>query len=518
MLHDAAIAPGRGLLTGLAPAWQQALLRLGVSWTFLIGVFLPDWRAMAGQWWDSSTYNHVLLVPAILGWLVWLRKDELLKLKPATWMPGLIPVFGALAVWLLGSFSGLSIARQVGAVALLPASALLLLGPRVGAGLAFPLGYMAMLVPFGDELVPPLQTITAKLTVMLTHLSGIPARIDGVFIDTPAGLFVVAEACSGVKFLIAMFAFGVLVANVCFQRWSRRIAFLAVAVIVPILANGVRAWGTIYVAQSMGAEFATGFDHIVYGWLFFAVVIALVLALSWRWFDRSPDDAMIDAARIEGSPLLARLAERTIRPVMALVAIVFATLGVQAWAVAAERLSAPVASQLDFAAVSGWHRVDYAPALDWQPRASGAEHRLLGSYADAAGRTVDVFFAVYTTQGEGKEAGGFGEGALTPDSEWAWADDGAAMADAKAERLIGQGRIERLAQTSYRTGELVTGSNARLKLANMTDRLLLRERPTMLLILSAEARPGKSPAEAIDAFRKAVGPLGPWMDRMAQVR
>jgi len=43
-----------------------------------------------------------------------------------------------------------------------------------------------------------------------------------VFIDTPAGLFEVAEACSGVKFLIAMTAFGVLASNVCFVGWKRR--------------------------------------------------------------------------------------------------------------------------------------------------------------------------------------------------------------------------------------------------------------------------------------------------------
>ena len=96
------------------------------------------------------------------------------------------------------------------------------------------------------------------------------------------------------------------------------------------------------------------------------------------------------------------------------------------------------------------------------------------------------------------------------------------MADAKSEVLLGQGLVERLAQTTYRTGEVLTGSNTRLKLANIADRLALRARPTMLLILSAE-RPagdpsGRSPAESIAAFRAAAGPLGPWMDRIGRVR
>ncbi len=146
------------------------------------------------------------------------------------------------------------------------------------------------------------------MAVALTHASGVPAQIDGVFIDTPVGLFEVAEACSGAKFLIAMVALGTLVAHLCFASWKRRAAFMAAAVVVPVLANGVRAWGTIYIAQSQGLEFAAGFDHIVYGWVFFAIVIVALLGAAWPFFDRTPDDPLLDAEAIEASPLLTRLA------------------------------------------------------------------------------------------------------------------------------------------------------------------------------------------------------------------
>jgi hypothetical protein len=57
-----------------------------------------------------------------------------------------------------------------------------------------------------------------------------------------------------------------------------------------------------------GRRVRRGFDHIVYGWIFFALVMAAVLGAWWRWFDRSPDAPLIDAAAIKASPLLARLA------------------------------------------------------------------------------------------------------------------------------------------------------------------------------------------------------------------
>lgn len=308
MPPEAVLPRPRTWLARVPEAWRTPLLRLGLAWAGLIALAWSAWSEMAWQWWNASTYNHILLVPPILFWLVRMRWSELTKLTPQAWWPGLGLLAGGLVAWLGGSIAGINLVSQFGAVVLLQASVTLLLGPRVAAGLLFPLGYMLFLVPFGDEIVPALQSITAEMAVALTHASGVPAVIDGVFIDTPAGLFEVAEACSGVKFLVAMVALGTLVAHLCFASWKRRAVFMAVAVIVPVLANGVRAWGTIYIAQSQGVAFAAGFDHIVYGWIFFALVMAAVLGVSWRFFDRSPDDPLIDADALEAAPLLARLA------------------------------------------------------------------------------------------------------------------------------------------------------------------------------------------------------------------
>lgn len=496
-------------------AWRKAGLPLAVGWLVLIGLFHVDWAAMAGQWWNSSTYTHILIVPAIVAWLVAARAPQLALLRPRAWWPGLIAFAGAGLLWLLGTLAGFSLASQAGAVAMLVGCAVTFLGPKPSAGLVFPLAYLAFLVPFGDELIPALQMITAKLTITLVGLSGIPAKIDGVFIETPAGLFEVAEACSGVKFLIAMVAFGTLVANVCFRSWMRRAAFLTLAIIFSILANGVRAWGTIFLAQYVGAEQATGIDHLIYGWIFFAVVMTAVLAIAWRFFDRGAADPMIDAPAIDRSAVLTKLERYSIGKPFAMLMLAALAMTVMAWATAADRLRAPLPSEISLPEVVGWQRVSYTPTVPWEPRANGAEHRLLGRYRDAEGRQVDVFFALYALQDEGREAGGFGEGALRPGSGWAWLSPGAPVTEAKADRLLGAGRHMRLAETTYRTGRVTTGSNLRLKLANITDRLALRARPTMLLILSSE---DPKPEASLRAFRASVGPLGPWMDRMAQTR
>jgi EpsI family protein len=256
-------------------------------------------------------------------------------------------------------------------------------------------------------------------------------------------------------------------------------------------------------------------DHIIYGWFFFAAVIALVLALGWRFFDRPTDGGLIDVAGLEASSVLDRLVRRRASNAATIAAIGLCVVGGLIWASVAYRLDAELPQHIALPEVPGWQRVNYHPAMWWEPRARGANHRLLGRYADRAGHSVDVFVALYSGQSEGREAGGFGEGALVPGTGWAWQGQGSAVADGKSERLLGNGKIERLAQTYYRTGPLLTGSNVRLKLSNIADRLILRERPTMMLILSGEQRSADKPADHIAAFRSAIGPLGPWMDRIA---
>lgn len=311
-------------------AWRMALLRLALAWLVLIGIAWADWAEMAWQWWNASTYNHILLIPPILFWLVRQRSAELAQLTPVAWWPGLIALVPALAVWRVGAAFDINLISQLGAVGMLQIAAAILLGPRVTMGLLFPLGYMLFLVPFGDELVPSLQGITAKLAIWLTHASGVPAVIDGIFIDTPVGLFEVAEACSGVKFLVAMVALGTLVAHLCFVSVRRKALFMVAAVVVPVVANGVRAWGTIYIAQSQGVEFAAGFDHIVYGWIFFALVMAAVIGGSWRYFDRSPEDSLVDVQVIEDSSFLSKLSLHRIEGWSA-VAAIFAISAAVVW-------------------------------------------------------------------------------------------------------------------------------------------------------------------------------------------
>ncbi len=319
-------APAAPRFDRIPAVWRAPLIALGAAWLALIAVTAPSWGEMLHQWWNIDTYNHLLLVPFIIGWLAMLKAGELAQITPRPFAPALALVAAGLGLWWAGHAADINLIAHAGAVGALQGAVIAVLGLRASLLLALPLAMGAFLVPFGDEIIAPLQFITADITIALTRLSGVPASINGIYIDTPAGLFIVAEACSGVKFLIAMVTLGVLVAFTRFANWRRRALFLAACVIVPILANGVRAWATVYVAQYIGAEKAGGFDHIVYGWIFFAMVVAMLLAGAWRYFEREPEEYGWRAGQLADRVWIARAEALRLAPIIA--ALVIAAMAV----------------------------------------------------------------------------------------------------------------------------------------------------------------------------------------------
>ncbi|MFM9978541.1 MAG: exosortase A [Sphingomonadaceae bacterium] len=477
-------------------AWSAHLAVLGAAIGAILILCARDAADMAWQWWNSSTYGHCLFILPLVGWLIWQRRAEVAQVEPRGWVPGLVAVAAAAFGWLLGEAAGIALIRHAMLVAMIQASVLAVLGPAALRALLFPVFYLIFLVPFGDEFVAPLQSLTAQMTMGLLAAAEVPAVIDGVFITTPTGWFEVAEACAGVKFLVAMVAYGALVANVCFKSWRRRALFMAFCVVAPILANGLRAFGTIYAAHLTSVETATGFDHIVYGWFFFALVMLIVMASAWRFFDRGVGDRWLASI------------PRAIGPERPAWTLGAATIGIVLlpllWSgtvIAAGRQLLPVAVALP--KVKGWAQVPKS-GYPWQPRFDGADHRLFGRFRDGQGRTVDVGIALYGWQGRGREIIGYGQGAIDPATDWAWSADAPSPPGGKAQRLIAPGKLAREAVTFYVLGDRPTGKTATVKLRTLKARLLGGDQAAAVLIVSAE-EPGARPA--IDAFLAALSPV-----------
>ena len=262
----------------------------------LAGWFTVYYQALANMvnvWLGSETYSYCFFILPICLYLIYEKHQQLalIPIKPALLL--LIPLLFGQIVFLLSDLAGIGVLAQLSAYGSLVCLVGIVYGVNNLKFLMFPLGYLILSVPMGEELVPALQNVTADISVFLVELVGIPVYREGLYIYIPNGTFEVAEACSGIRFLISMIAIGTLYAYLYYQSVWRRLVFVALSLIIPIIANGIRAFGIIYVGHKTDMEHAVGADHLVYGWLFFSIVLLLLMAVGKFWREDLPESARV---------------------------------------------------------------------------------------------------------------------------------------------------------------------------------------------------------------------------------
>jgi exosortase A len=276
-LEDTLPAKGPGAI--ISPDWRQVALPLALGLLLLGALFNKEIEAAVQTWNASTAYTHCFLIIPIALYLLWDRRLDLIGLQPRPMPVAVLLGLPLAAVWLVSERLGIMEGRQLVAISFVELLFLAVLGKRLWWSLAGPPLYLYFLVPFGEFLTPALQDFTTWFIRQGLDLLGVPAYIDGHVIEIPQGVFFVAEACAGLRFLIASVAFGCLYALIMYRGPLRRGLFILVSIIVPIIANGLRALGIVYLGYLLNSARAAAADHLIYGWVFFSVVILVLIAL-----------------------------------------------------------------------------------------------------------------------------------------------------------------------------------------------------------------------------------------------
>jgi EpsI family protein len=168
-------------------------------------------------------------------------------------------------------------------------TAVTMLGVRISWSIAFPLAYLFLAVPFGDIFIQPLINFTADFTVWALQATGIPVLRNGSTFEIPTGSWSVVQACSGVRYLISSVTLGCLYAYLTYRSRIRQAMFIVLSTIVPIVANGIRAYMIVMIGHLSGMKLAVGVDHVIYGWLFFGLVMFLMFWIGSYWREEPND-------------------------------------------------------------------------------------------------------------------------------------------------------------------------------------------------------------------------------------
>jgi exosortase A len=517
------------LNTLATPQQSLDLRRLAPGVVLLLAavlLFRGTAQAMVHIWNTSDTYAHAFLVVPISLWLVWRLRASLAPLptQPMPWM--LLPMALVAALWLLGELAAAQALTQFALVALLVLSVPAVFGWPVTKALLFPLLFLFFAVPVGDFMVPQMMEWTADFTVAALQMTGIPVYREGLQFVVPTGNWSVVSACSGVRYLIASFMVGTLFAYLNFKGLRRRTLFIAMALLVPILANWLRAYMIVMIGHLSGNKLAVGVDHIIYGWVFFGLVIGVMFWIGSRFSDMGQEPVEIP---VTVAPTLVAVGARPQSAWWVGAAALGLMFAVHA---AASKLGVEKGTAAPVLALSerygDWQPTD--AVTPWVPEYKQAKAALTRSYASGGDRAA-VWVGYYRDQGYDKKMVTSSNRLVAPIENAVWASAalgerdvmvpglGAHMALAEvrsslAPLAVGAAQAQRLrVWYTYWIGGRLVANDTQARLLMSMNRLMGKGDDAAVLVFYTPLSPATENAQADAVLQRFLSAVLPPLSR-----
>ena len=256
---------------------------IAVALTFVI--YGPILYYMVLHWNAVADYSHGFLVAPLALYFAWERQPKLrrARIEPSWW--GLVPLALSTTTLVVGRLGVEQMNMRVSFVLALMGIVLLLLGRQIFRILAFPLFFLFLMVPLPQSLVNvvafPLQLTAADWAVDLLYYLRIPALREGNIIHLPNTTLFVAEACSGLRSLMALVTLGVVFAYFFRKSWGERIVIVLSAIPIAIIVNALRVTITGILTYRFGEKAAEGAIHEFQGLITFSAAFLLLLTEAW---------------------------------------------------------------------------------------------------------------------------------------------------------------------------------------------------------------------------------------------
>lgn len=488
----------------MATGWHLAAALAVLAILAVLALFWPTAWSMVDTWHRSETFTHGFLIVPITLWLVWHRRQHVAAVVPTFSWLGLAAFAASALGWLAGHVADALVVAQFGLVGMIVGAVWTTLGNQAARQLVFALGFLFFAVPVGEALVPPLMEFTASFTVGLLRLTGIPVYREGLFFSIPSGNWSVVEACSGIRYVIASVTLGVLYAYLAYQSRWRRLAFIAASALVPVLANGLRAYIIVMIGHLSDMKLATGVDHLIYGWVFFGVVMLMLFSIGAIW--REPEVAA--PAPAGSAALAARRAGVAFGTALVIAAAVLLRLGADRIAEHQSVVRSPTALP---ATIGEWAQVAERP---WTWSASLLPAELGAATAYRRGPlTLTLDVAHYVQQRQDAEVINW-QNQIVPGTDSPWRvigqdkdrlETAEGPVDADVFRLRGPQPLA--VWRWYRIGSRYTNNPYLAKLYQSLDRLTLNRTDGAIILVAAPLDDRDQPPDAdVRAFVRDLVP------------
>jgi exosortase D (VPLPA-CTERM-specific) len=262
-------------------AWVKLVLYAAA----LAGIYYSALQRLVGHDWEMEDFNYCYLIPFVVVYFIWEKRDGLMAMPSRVSLSGFLPVcLGLLLFWLGelgGEFFTLYISFWIVVVGLIWVH----IGWEKLKVIWFAVVMMLGMFPLPNiinvRLTFGLKLISSQIGVALLRLYGMSAYREGNVIDLGFTQLQVVEACSGLRYVMPLLVLSLILAYWYKAHVWKRLVLVVSSVPIAIFVNSFRIAATGVLYSAWGAQVAEGFFHGFSGWLIFMFTIPVLLAEMW---------------------------------------------------------------------------------------------------------------------------------------------------------------------------------------------------------------------------------------------
>ena len=267
---------------------QPSLSRAQIVWLAAVGgllalLYVPTVQWLVDRWTLSVWHNgHGMVIPFVVGYFVYLELKRVRDLPASSSVWGFLFLVPALVLHVLDTGIHTQLLSAGSLVLLMPGLSLLFLGRRRTAEIAFPLAFLALMLPIPLAFTEPVHLVLRKVATTgaaaVIPWLGITSYVEGTTFHLARATLHVGDSCSGFSTLYAAVAVAALTAYSC-PDVKRRLVVLAVAAPLAIAANVLRVILLIAIVKWNGIDVLSTWIHPASGMLTFALSLPLIFWL-----------------------------------------------------------------------------------------------------------------------------------------------------------------------------------------------------------------------------------------------
>lgn len=267
------------------PFGQKAALQLAGCAVCLGLLYFSVFRGLVSDWINLPDFSHGFIVPFISLYIVWERRADLLAAPVAPAGSGLFLLLSGIALLLLGTLATEYFTMRFSLLVVIAGMVVFLLGWAHLKMLLLPLLFLVFMIPIPSILLQkitfPMQFIASSCAAFSLQALGIPVLREGNVITLANTSLEVAEACSGIRSLMALLALGVVFAHMAGRNLWHKTALIVSCLPIAIVVNALRVSATGLLAHYYGITVAEGFFHEFSGFVMFGMAFIMLLALNF---------------------------------------------------------------------------------------------------------------------------------------------------------------------------------------------------------------------------------------------